>query len=255
MFQILCSSVFLVVVLMTPGIADEHFPFLGEVVKESVNVRAGANTNFEKIDKLGHGAQVVVLAHQYEWYKVQLPLTAKAYLRADYLQINADGVTAQLIGDKVNVRALPNSESSSLGQLTKGVAVKVLEHVNGWCRIEPIEGIVGWVHQDFLGVKSKDVPQSLILKPVALPLIPTETKPAAQSQVKVKGVVIPLVPAEGSVRYALTVDGELVYLLEEGPKIASFTRSTVELEGSLVTDLDRKYTRPLIHITKIALVL
>ncbi len=243
-------------VLMTPGIADEHFPFVGEVIKDSVNVRAGANTNFEKIDNLARGAEVVVLGHQYEWYKVQLPLTAKAYLRADYLQLNDEGGIAQLIGDKVNVRALPNSEASSLGQLTKGVAVKVLEQVNGWCRIEPLEGIVGWVHQDFLGVKTTDVPTSLKLKPVEVSLKPVVAPaPPAPLLLKVKGVVAPLAKAEGSVRYVLLVNGEPVYLLQEGPKIASFIRSTVELEGSLVTDANQQYTRPLIHITKIALVL
>ena len=44
--SIICSSVFLAFAFLTPGYADEHFPFLAEVSKESVNVRAGPNTNF-----------------------------------------------------------------------------------------------------------------------------------------------------------------------------------------------------------------
>ena len=61
----ICSSVFLIFAFMAPGFADEHFPFLAEVSKESVNVRAGPNTNFEKIDKLNKGAKVVVLGRSY----------------------------------------------------------------------------------------------------------------------------------------------------------------------------------------------
>ena len=50
--KIICLSAFLIFILIAPGFADEHFPFLAEVSKESVNVRAGPNTNFEKIDKI-----------------------------------------------------------------------------------------------------------------------------------------------------------------------------------------------------------
>ena len=83
----ICSSVFLIFAFIAPGFADEHFPFLAEVSKESVNVRAGPNTNFEKVDKLTKGTQVVVLGHYYEWYKVQPLSTIKAYIRSDYLKI------------------------------------------------------------------------------------------------------------------------------------------------------------------------
>ncbi len=158
---LICSSVILFYTLSVQGYADEHFPFLGEVSKESVNVRAGANTNFEKIDKLSHGDQVVVLGHQYEWYKIQLPTTAKAFIRADYVQMK-EGSIAVVIGDKVNVRALANSDAASLGQITKGRFVKVLEQANGWCRIEGSAGTVAWVHQDFVIMKSPIVPTDMI---------------------------------------------------------------------------------------------
>jgi len=69
---IFCSSVFLVFTFLTPGFADEHFPFLAEVSKESVNVRSGPNTNFEKVDKLSRGAQVVVLGKTYDGIRCSL---------------------------------------------------------------------------------------------------------------------------------------------------------------------------------------
>src|SRR5580704_17173735 len=88
----ICSSVFLIFAFMTPGFADEHFPFLAEVIKESVNVRAGPNTNFEKVDRLNRGTQVVVLGRSYEWFKVQPLPTTKAFIRSDYLRSQGVGV-------------------------------------------------------------------------------------------------------------------------------------------------------------------
>ncbi|HLD88450.1 MAG TPA: SH3 domain-containing protein [Candidatus Omnitrophota bacterium] len=117
-----CSSVFLCLVF-AQGYADEHFPFLGEASKESVHIRAGANINFESLGKLNKGGQVVVTGRHYEWYKVQLPAAASAYVRADYVK-DTGNTTGTIMTDKVNVRARSNSESSSLGQMNKGDLVK-----------------------------------------------------------------------------------------------------------------------------------
>jgi uncharacterized protein YgiM (DUF1202 family) len=146
----LCSSVILVIALTVSGHADEHFPFLAQVAKDSVNVRAGANANFEKVDKLSRGTRVVVLGRSYEWYKIQPLASTKEFIRSDYLQIKAGGLTAEVSGDRVNVRASPNADAATLGQVKKGAEVKILEQANGWCRLAPVAGTAVWVLQDFL---------------------------------------------------------------------------------------------------------
>lgn len=153
--------------LCTQGYADEHFPFLAQVNKESVNVRAGANANFEVLAKLKHSAEVVVLGKNFDWYKVQLPTTAKAYIRADYLKLHEDSF-GELIGDKVNIRARANSDSSSLGQLKKGDYVKVIRQISGWWQIEPPAQAVGWIHEDLLVLTSSKVDPSLLKQPLHL---------------------------------------------------------------------------------------
>ena len=184
---IICSSGILILALTVQGYAGEHFPFLAEVSKDSVNVRAGSNTNFEKIDKLSRGTMVVVLGRSYEWYKIQPLSTTKAYIRSDYLQVKEGGIVAEVLGNIVHVRASPSSDSASLGQVKKGTLVKVLEQVRetgggqktgnlGWCRIAPVAGTAAWVQQDFLKQTSADVPAPLFITPVQWP---TVSAPAA----------------------------------------------------------------------------
>ena len=150
----ICSSVFLTIGLCALGYADEHFPFLAQVSKQSVNIRAGANTNFEKLDKVSQGVEIIVLGKSFDWYKVQLPRSAKAYIRADYLTVG-ENLIAEVIGDKVNIRAAANSDATSLGMIKKGEPVKVITQINGWCQVEPPAEAAGWVRQDFLTVKAK----------------------------------------------------------------------------------------------------
>ena len=166
---ILCSSVFLFWAFAR-GNADEHFPFLGETAKDAVHVRAGANTNFESLYKLGKGSQVMVTGRHYEWYAVQLPAAAGVYVRADYIKENGNNV-GEITGDKVNIRAKANSDSSSLGQLERGELVKLIEQArlpdgqaNGWWKIEPPLAAQGWVHADLIQMRSAQVPADAVSK-------------------------------------------------------------------------------------------
>ncbi len=224
------------------GHADEHFPFLAQVTRESVNVRAGGNTNYEKIDRLSSGASVAVLGKQYEWYKVQLTKTAQAYIRADYLKIG-EGLSAQVVGDKVNVRARASSDASSLGQLPKGTMVNVVEQVNGWCRIEPPGGIYGWIHQDFLTMTSPVVPQEVLAKPAIVTAVPV-----VLPVVKAHGYVQAVQGSSDQVVYQLIADGQVLYELQEIPDMVRFTQALVDVEGTVAPHSP-------MHITKITLVL
>ncbi len=254
-FLRICLSVFLTIGLYTIGHTDEHFPFLAQVSKKSVNVRAGDNTNFEKLDKLNQGTQVVVLGRSFDWYKVQLPTTAKAYIRADYLKI-VQNLTAQLTGNNVNIRATANSESTSLGLLKKGDLVKVIVQTNGWWQIDPPSQAVGWIRQDFLSVKSLTVAPSLIKGPVVLQEEPpAKIKKTTLSIINTKGQLIPLIGSKADVRYELLVDGKPAYYLQSVPDIEPFKGAMVVIKGLLVTGKEHQYDHPVLQVITISLCL
>jgi SH3-like domain-containing protein len=258
----ICSSVFLIVAFITPGFADEHFPFLAEVSKDSVNVRAGPNTNFERIDKLSKGAHVVVLGRAYEWYKVQPLLTTKAYIRSDYLKLSAGGDTAVVIGDNVNVRASANSDAASLGEIKKGAVVKVLGNVQGWSSLAPVEGTAAWINQDFLKEVSADVPDSMLIPAIEKASLPFDRGPtiavpsAVSPWVSLRGTVEVLVePAGGNVHYEIVLGDKSVYFLQDIPQISTFCNAVVDVEGDIIPDPSKKLMYPLLRINKITLVL
>jgi len=248
------SSVFLLIVLTVQGYADEHFPFLAVVSKDSVNVRAGSNTNFEKIDKLDRGTKVVVLGRSYEWYKIQPLPTTKAYIRSDYLRIKEGSLVAEVLGDRVNVRASASSDAASLGQIKKGTWVTILEQANAWCRVAPVAGTVAWVHQDFLKFVSADVPASMLIGHLKPPAV--RALEAGSLEVSLQGHLEPLseAPAAG-VHYQLTIDGKPAYYLQDIPQMSFFSHTVVDVKGTVILNPHKKLTYPLLHINKISLVL
>ena len=265
----ICSSVFLIFAFMATGYADEHFPFLAEVSKESVNVRAGPNTNFEKVDKLGKGTQVVVLGRTYEWFKVQPLPTTKAYIRSDYLTIKEAQSVAVVLGDNVNVRCRASSDAASLGEVKKGTLVKILEHLEGWCRLEPVAGTAAWIHQDFLKKISDDVPGGSLIpelqgSSVITPTVKWQSVPMAEfppkrqvvETVSLQGKLQALPQAASAdVHFEIVIDEKNIYYLKDIPQISNFSNTVVAVEGTVIPDPQKKFMYPLVQINKIALVL
>ena len=269
----ICSSVFLIFAFIAPGFADEHFPFLAQVIKESVNVRAGPNTNFEKIDKLNKGSRVVVLGRNYEWYKIQPLSTTKAYIRSDYLNIIKGEGLALVLGDNVNVRCSANSGAASLGEVKKGTLVRVLKEAGetgkapktgnlGWIRLAPLAGTAAWIHQDFLKEISADVPDSLLIQTIqrSSAVIPKDSlappSTGVSPWVSMRGTLEALVgPIEGDVHYEIVLDNKSVFYLQDISQISFFCNTLVDVEGAIIPDPQKKFMHPLLRINKIALVL
>ncbi len=239
---LICSSLCLGFVFAAPGHADEHFPFWAEVSKESVNVRAGPNTNFAKVDKLSKGQRVLVLGRSYEWYKIQPLLSTEEYIRSDYLNLKKGEALGEVTGDNVNVRSAASADAASLGEVKKGTIVKVKAQAQGWTKLEPVEGTVAWVRQDF-------VQEAAVQSPAAVPAA------VVSSFVSMRGKVEALVQAvQADVHYEIVMDDKSVFFLQDIPQIALFCSTVVDVEGDLVPDPQKKLMYPLLHIQKISLV-
>jgi SH3-like domain-containing protein len=229
------------------GAAEEHFPFQGEVARGPVNVRAGANANFEVVDKLTQGETVVVLGRSYEWYKVQLPPTATAYVRADY--ITFQGQIGQVTGNKVNVRAKPNSSASVLGQVTQGDVVRLLQKTDDWWQIEPPAKTIGWVHGDFVRFKSAAIPVSPEPKTITKDVPVISPKPILMP-ISVQGRLEPLAAADNQACYQILANGLPAYTVADAPGIDRFNHAVVRIEAMVGPD-----QKLLTNIQKITLVL
>jgi len=243
--------------LLAPALADERFPFLAEVSKESVNVRAGPNTNFEKVDELNKGAQVVVLGHYFEWYKVQPPMSAKAFIRSDYLKISADGAIAEVTGDNVNIRCRADSDAASLGEVKKGALVQILAQAKGWSSLAPVAGTAVWIHQDFLKQVAVDVPASLLIPALVWPGDEVKAVPKKTFElISVRGTLTATpVAMDTDVHYEVVIAGRPVFYLKDMPQIAYFSDCVIDLQGDVVPDPLKKFPLPVLHVDKISFVL
>lgn len=149
--------ILLFLLISRPSVAQEEFPFLGEVTGEGVNIRAGQSTSFEKIGQLKTGEQVVVLGKDYGWYKIKLPIDVKAYINYKFIK-ELDEKTGEVTGDRVNIRSGIGSDFPIIGQAAQGQYVRILEKSEDWYRIEPTDETFGWITEGLVKFNSKYLP-------------------------------------------------------------------------------------------------
>lgn len=238
-----------------------QFPFLGEVKgAKELNIRSGQSTSFERIGSLTEKETVVVTARQFNWFQVKLPASADSYVSAKFVRPLANGV-GEITGDRVNVRARSNQNAVVLGQLNKGALVRILApESDGWLKIEPPEGVSGWVSADYLVFKTKDVPAPQVVSATApQTAIAAPTVAAVQEKKEIvagSGTIVDLgaQAISDDVRHKIILADKTVYYLQGYRKIIDgFLHSQVDVEGQVL--LDVKADHPVILVTKIKWVL
>lgn len=125
-----------------------------EVTGNSVNIRAGANLNYEILGKLRKGSRIAILDSAYGWHEIVLPEDCVVWIYKDYVSTRetpsagkrvAGGVT----GDSVRIRAKPGLRCTVLSKADKGDEVIVVDSKGDWLAIEAPENCTGWVFADY----------------------------------------------------------------------------------------------------------
>ncbi len=156
-FIIICLA-FLFIPLLHPGVgfissygvedALKDEPFIGIIVGNRVNVRAGDDTSFEVICQLNKGDEVKVVGRSKVWYKVELPKKALVYIHKTSVERKDN--TGIVKEEKSNIRTAATQSSAIVGRLNKGAAVNIIKGYLDWYEIEAPKNTFGWIHSDYL---------------------------------------------------------------------------------------------------------
>lgn len=227
--------------------ALENFPFTGLITQDNINVRSGANINFEPLCKLSLNEKVTVVGKSYSWYKIVLPKEAACFISDRYLKVeDSNGLVT---GNRVNIRAKPSEGASILAQVNKGDSVKVIKKFGQWYAIEPRENCFGWVHENFVKFYSdKPIATAQIEPPEKKELITDSA--AIENTISAVGIIKPMgrfFNRQGT--HKLLSDGKIVYLLSgDKNKLDSFINYRVKVVGEK-KNISSKY--PVITVKQI----
>lgn len=98
----------------------------------TVNIRAGAGTNYDAVASVGRGTRLSVLSTANGWYQVRVPSKGvTGYISASYVSL---GLAAKTTGN-VNFRTGAGVKYDRIGTIARGTKITVLSVGEKWSQV------------------------------------------------------------------------------------------------------------------------
>ncbi|OGQ93338.1 MAG: hypothetical protein A3J85_00865 [Desulfobacula sp. RIFOXYA12_FULL_46_16] len=140
---IMAFVVFSLSFMPVDALADERL----SVISGIANMRSGPGTEDAVLWQVEQYHPVIVIEKKGNWYRVKDYENDTAWLHNSLLGKVESVITVK---DKSNVRSKPDTKSSILFTVDKGVPFKVLERKGSWIKIQHADGDVGWIHNSLI---------------------------------------------------------------------------------------------------------
>ncbi|MFB6802752.1 SH3 domain-containing protein [Peribacillus butanolivorans] len=130
----------------------------GEIVVTTkvVNVREGAGLSFPIVKKLTKGETYPIMNEDGDWIEIRIGAGKTGWVanwlvgkKSDSNQVKQESGQGIITGSSVRVRTGPGTTFQTVGSITKGTAVDIIEKNENWIQIKHAE-IEGWVSSDYL---------------------------------------------------------------------------------------------------------
>lgn len=236
------------------GLAQESFPFKGQVNDDFVNIRSDSTTGAPVICVVKKGSRMDVVSEIYDWYKVRLPAQAPAFIKKPLVEcIDSTKVsepfgldsdtkafnrcqTAKVTKERVNIRLAPSESSAILGKADQNEIVRIVSETQDWYKIEPIQNSFGWVHKKFI-VKA---PAEERLKSAQ---IAKEEVEKAENVVVIEGTIKPHGKIFKQVAtHKLMAQDNRVFLLKGDKKsLDALNGHKAKITGKIISNPSQKY--------------
>ncbi len=255
--NILYSLVAIFTLTFSLSYAVEKTPFRGEINTDKVNLRVDATTSAAVISTLNKGERVDVLLEFYDWYKIRLPQSAPAYIKKtlagciNYAQANPSDIqpnvqlpekclSAKVLGDRVNIRLLPDIASAIIGIADKNEVVNIVADQKQWFKIEPVQNSFGWVHKKFVsrfagletGCASVEATPQKKDSPVSL-----------EDNIVLTGKIMPygIVFGRKATHKLVTEDNKIFLLKGNRTTLNALNHQKVKVIGKVISPANKKY--------------
>ena len=222
------------------ALAQDSFPFPGEINADNVNIRADSTVTSESISKVNKGDSVEVVLELYDWYKIRLPKQAPSYIKKT-LVIPLDEKSAKVAKERVNIRVYAAESSAIIGKANKDEIITILGEEGDWYKIEPVNKSFGWINKKFVNIVTA-------AKSPAITTAPAEPSPIEEI-VTVEGLLKPKFFTSIATHKLISTDKNVFLLKGDREMLNKFLSQKVKVTGKSVICAGQDYS--LIEVTNI----
>ncbi|MBB6429398.1 SH3 domain-containing protein [Algisphaera agarilytica] len=181
---VICWSL---VLACTPGVSQAQSPtppFDAVVIEANTMVRSGAGRAYYEVGSLEVGAEVVVEAELFGWYKIECPEGVYCFVERKNVNVRGDGSLGVIETDGTAINAAhatkgPADSYRKLMDLDAGDTVEIVDEVNNAYKIKPPKNAYVFLPPGSIEPAANRAPAPAPAEPVdPEPVTPTEPAPA-----------------------------------------------------------------------------
>lgn len=166
------------------GVSAQTPPFDAVITEADVQVRSGAGRAYYEVGTLPQGAEVVVEADLFGWYKIACPEGVFCFVERKNVNVRGDGRLGVVETDNTPINAAhatkgPADSYRNLLKLDAGDTVEIVDTVNNAYKIKPPKGAYVYLPPGSIEPKSKVPAQP---EPVTPAPDPASEAPAPTSE-------------------------------------------------------------------------
>ena len=132
------AALLLALLLLLAAAAPARADLIGRLTTSNVNIRGGPGIAYSVIGTANRNDSFVILNREGDWYAIRYPGGVKAYINADYLDVNQDSrlpATVRAGSGSVNVRGGPGADQPLLGSFSGNTALNVSGESGYWYEV------------------------------------------------------------------------------------------------------------------------
>ena len=134
------------------------FPTAGEVVGDSVSIRARNSLNATRLAFAFKGDKLRVLGASGDWYTIDLPRDYTMWVSKEYVTVgaNKEGVVT---GDNVRARAGAGLQYQMVGHLDRGRRIEIIGEKPGWLQFRFATGDRAYISRQYVRLAGEAYPR------------------------------------------------------------------------------------------------
>ncbi|MFC1581897.1 SH3 domain-containing protein [Planctomycetota bacterium] len=131
---------------------------VGTISVARANIRYGPTTNSRIVVTLSKGDKVTVYSKEGEWYAIAIPSQGHVWVFNDYVDVLGNDGTIN--ANRVSLRNDARYESTVIGQVDKGVRIRVVAQKGKWLRIVPLPHLRAYIHEKLVSLSGPEFKES-----------------------------------------------------------------------------------------------
>jgi uncharacterized protein YgiM (DUF1202 family) len=122
-----------------------------ETIGDSINVRSDSTSMSQSLCTLPKGTRVDIVQDKFDWYKIRLPQSFKAYVATKYIDVIGTK-KGKVNATNLNLRLAPSTDASVIGKTQVNDVVQIIGKEGDWYKLSAYPYGTGWINKKFVKV-------------------------------------------------------------------------------------------------------